>query len=99
MATLAAEFDRTIEIIVDGFKKFPDPFKFQTEDIIEDVLQNPGPKDDDLDNIMREELGVQDDENCEDMLEEDPLTIQIPTKMRDRQIVQHYLKQMTVKKP
>ena len=47
---------------------------------------------------MREELGVQDVENCEDMLEEDPFTMQIPTNMSDRQIVQHYLKQITVLK-
>ena len=92
-------FDKTIEEIVEGFNKFPrDLFNFQKDAIIEDVLQNPGPKDDDLDNIMREELGVQDDENCEDMLEEDPFTMQIPTNMSDRQIVHHYLKQITVLK-
>ena len=50
------------------------------------MLQNPGPKDDDLDNIMREELGVQDVECCEDMLEEDPLCMKTPT-MTDRQTV------------
>ena len=92
-------FDKTIEEIVEGFNKFPrDLFNFQKEAIIEDVLQNPGPKDDDLDNIMREELGVQDDDNCEDMLEEDPLTMPIPNNMSDRDIVHHYLKQITVLK-
>ena len=85
-------FDETIEQIVTGFSKiFPDKFNFKKDAIVEDVLQNPGPKDDDLDNIMREELGVQDDHNCEDMLEEDPLTMQIPNNMSDRQTVHHYL--------
>ena len=62
------------------------------------MLQNPGPKDDDIDNIMREVLDLQDVECCgDDMCEQDPLSMDIPT-MSVRETVLHSLKQITVLK-
>ena len=44
--------------------------------VIEDVLLNPGPKDDDLDNILREVLNVEDLESFgDDMNEVDTLSM------------------------
>ena len=62
------------------------------------MLQNPGPKDDDIDNIMREVLDLQDVECCgDDMCEQDPLEMDIPT-MSVRETVLHSLKQINVVK-
>ena len=59
------------------------------------ILQNPGPKDDDLDNIFREELGFEDVEVCEDMLQEDPFDTPIETPVNTpRESLQDYLKQI-----
>ena len=62
------------------------------------MLQNPGPKDDDTDNIMREVLNIQDLEYFgNDMCEEDPLSIQVDNQST-RKTVLHALKQLTVVK-
>ena len=70
------DFDKDIELIVNKFKSASDYIVVTKENLIEDVLQNPGPKDDDLDNIIREVVGLEDDDDlCEDMLQEKPFNI------------------------
>ena len=88
-----ADFDKDIQIIVDKFNTLSEHIKLKKEHIIEDVLQNPGPKDDDLDNITREELGFEDVDVCEDMLQEDPFDTLIErTVNTPRESLQDYLK-------
>ena len=70
------DFDKDIQSIVDKFNSVSEHIVFKKEHLVEDVLQNPGPKDDDLDNITREELGLEDvDDMCDDMLQEEPFDI------------------------
>ena len=72
-----AEFDTNIELIVDKLNSHSD-FRFDRDAIIEDVLLNPGPKDDNLDNILREVLNVEDLESFgDDMNEVDTLSMQL----------------------
>ena len=68
-------FDIKVDDLLVGFQRIiPEHLKFTKNAIVEDILQNPGPKDDDLENIMLEELRVEDHDTnniCEDMFEED----------------------------
>ena len=72
-----ADFNSNIHEIHTYFAKSEPGLVFAKEDIIEDVLLNPGPKDDNIDNIIREVLNVQDD-TCpeEDTTEVDNVPVQ-----------------------
>ena len=60
------------------------------------ILQNPSPKYDDLENIFREDLGFEDVEVCEDMLQEDPFDTPIErTVNTPRESLQDYVKKIT----
>merc|ERR1711867_352580 len=67
---LNRDFDKDIELILQMFNLASDYIIVTKENLIEDVLLNPGPKDDDIDNITREVLCLEDDDDddlCEDM--------------------------------
>merc|ERR1712215_368786 len=90
-ANVNNDFDINVADLLVGFQNINhEHLKFTTNDIVEDILQNPGPKDDDLQNIMLEELRVEDyDTNniCEDMLGEN--TSSLP-HMSERDKVHDY---------
>ena len=94
---LNRDFDNDIQSIVDKFNSVSQHIVFTKEHLIEDVLQNPGPKDDDLDNITREELGLEDDDDlCDDMLQEEPFDIPFDRHPKTpREGLQDYVKKLS----
>ena len=95
-------FDTKVDDLLIAFQKNnPTHLKFTKNAIVEDILQNPGPKDDDLENIMLEELGVQyhDTNNiCEDMFEEDTSSLPPVYQLTERDMVHDYLKKINALK-
>ena len=90
------DFDKDIELIVNKFKSASDYIVVTKENLIEDVLLNPGPKDDDLDNITREELGLEDVDMCDDMLQEEPFDIPFDRHPKTpREGLQDYVKKLS----
>ena len=71
-----ATFDEHIEEIVMKLNQVQEDIYFEKSHVIEDVLLNPGPADDNIDNIVREVLNVQDI-TCsgEDMTEVDDVPV------------------------
>ena len=55
-----ANFDTDIDEILAGLNGIEEGLVFRREHIVEDVLLNPEPSDDNVDNIIREVLDVQD---------------------------------------
>ena len=94
-ANVNNDFDINVADLLVGFQNINhEHLKFTTNDIVEDILQNPGPKDDDLQNIMLEELRVEDNDTntiCEDMLEENTSSL---AQMSERDKVHDYLKKV-----
>merc|ERR1711942_509279 len=66
------DFAQDIDEMLHNLNSLQDGLHFEKAAVIEDVLLNPGPTDDNVDNIVREVLEVQDTTGCEeDMLELD----------------------------
>ena len=88
-------FDTKVDDLLIAFQKNnPTHLKFTKNAIVEDILQNPGPKDNDLQNIMLEELRVEDNDTntiCEDMLEENTSSL---AQMSERDMVHDYLRKV-----
>ena len=55
-----ATFESDIDEIVKHLNNCHKDVFFQKEHVVEDVLLNPGPADENIDNIIREVLDVQD---------------------------------------
>ena len=55
-----ANFDTDIDEILEGLNGIEEGLIFRREHIVEDVLLNPGPSDNNIENIIREVLDVQD---------------------------------------
>ena len=71
-----AAFDIDIEEILSNLNHVEDGVFFEKSHVIEDVLLNPGPTDDNIDNIVREVLQFQDVTGCEeDMTEVDNVQV------------------------
>ena len=71
-----ATFQEHIDEIVEKLNNCQPNIYFEKNHVIEDVLLNPGPADDNIDNILREVLNVQD-LTCsgEDMTEVDDVPV------------------------
>ena len=55
-----AEFNSDIDEIAQMLNNFDPDVRFDRNDIVQDVLLNPGPADENVDNILEEVLNFQD---------------------------------------
>ena len=66
-------FQDNIQVMTEHLNTLSPDIQFAKDDIIEDVLLNPGPNDDNLDTIISDYLGVQDDITCPDEVDNVPV--------------------------